>query len=83
MLIDCARCVARGPACSDCVVTVFLRVAPHRPAEPVADWEPQSGHATVELDESERAAVQALAAAGLVPPLRLVSGIGSNYSESA
>ena len=58
MIIDCDGCVARPHACSDCVVTVLLGMpAMARP---------------VELDDAEQAAVGVLAAAGLVPPLRLV-----------
>lgn len=59
MLIDCDTCSIRGAGCRDCVVTVIL----NNPAQPV------------ELDEAERQAVDSLAAAGLVPPLRLVSGL--------
>lgn len=56
MLIDCDGCGVRGAACGDCVVTVLLGAPP-------------SG---VELDTEEQAALAALAAGGLVPPLRLV-----------
>jgi hypothetical protein len=56
MLIDCDTCVVRGSGCQDCVVTVIL----DNPL-PVLD-----------LDDAERDAVGSLAAAGLVPPLRLV-----------
>lgn len=56
MLIDCNTCVARGRACSDCVVTVLLS----RPPLPV------------DLDDDEQAAIELLSDAGLVPPLRLV-----------
>lgn len=56
--VDCDSCVARGPACSDCVVTVLL-------------GSPQHG---VDLDGDEQQALAALATAGLVPPLRLVPG---------
>jgi hypothetical protein len=76
MLIDCDTCIARGPGCGDCVVSVFLGMppAPGRPEPPVAP---------LELDQSERDAVAALAAAGLVPPLRLVSGLPTKGRESA
>jgi hypothetical protein len=57
VLIDCDDCSVRGAACRDCVVTVIL----NNPAHPV------------ELDEAEQYAVGSLAAAGLVPPLRLLS----------
>ena len=62
MLIDCDSCEVRGKACSDCVVS-FLTI-------PVRSGQP----AHVELDEDQTAAVDALVAGGLVPPLRLVSG---------
>ena len=57
MLIDCDSCTVRGLACGDCVVTVLLGVPP----------------AGVELDDAEQAAIGALAAEGLVPPLRSAS----------
>jgi hypothetical protein len=56
MLIDCDTCSVRGTSCRDCVVTVIL----NNPAQ------------SVELDDAEQVAVESLAAAGLVPPLRLV-----------
>ena len=56
--VDCQTCVARGPTCQDCVITVLLG-AP--------------GHA-VDLDPAEQAALTALADSGLVPPLRLIPG---------
>jgi hypothetical protein len=60
MLIDCDTCIARDHACGDCVMSVLLARAPE-PAGPV------------EFDDAERAAIDSLAEAGLVPPLRLVS----------
>jgi hypothetical protein len=56
VIIDCASCEVRGLACGDCVVTALLGAPP----------------TGVELDETERAALGALAESGLVPPLRLV-----------
>jgi hypothetical protein len=56
MLIDCDSCSGRGTRCGDCVISVLL----HQPPEPV------------ELDGDERRALDSLAAAGLVPPLRLI-----------
>jgi hypothetical protein len=56
MLIDCDTCVARDVACGDCVVTVLLGMPSVR----------------VDLDDDEQAAIDSLAGAGLVPPLRLV-----------
>ncbi len=61
MNIDCDTCQVRGPACVDCVVSVLLGAPP-------------SG---VEIDDDSRAALDALAGSGLVPPLRLVPGRGS------
>lgn len=56
--VDCEGCVARGPACDDCVISVLL-------------GSPAGG---VDLDHDERAALEALADSGLVPPLRLIPG---------
>lgn len=56
--VDCDTCVARGPACGDCVITVLLGSAPQG----------------VDLDHDEQVALAALADSGLVPPLRLVPG---------
>jgi hypothetical protein len=55
MLIECDRCVMRDIACSDCVVTVLLSA-------------PDPGE---ELAEAERRALQVLADARMIPPLRL------------
>ncbi|MDT4938437.1 MAG: hypothetical protein QOG80_2108 [Pseudonocardiales bacterium] len=65
MLIDCDTCTVRGSACHDCVVTVFLDIS----ARPV------------EIDAAEREALDSLAAAGLVPPLRLVRGLAVEGQE--
>jgi hypothetical protein len=62
MLIDCDTCIARDHACGDCVVPVLLGLKPTAP-EPL------------DLDAAEEAAIGSLAEAGLVPPLRLVSGL--------
>jgi len=57
IVVDCDRCVVRSPsACGDCVVTVLLGSPPEG----------------VVLDADEKAAIEALSAVGLVPPLRLV-----------
>jgi hypothetical protein len=56
MLIDCDSCAVRGDACGDCVVSVLLSA-------------PAGG---LEVDDSERSALDALAEGGLVPRLRLV-----------
>lgn len=59
LLVDCDRCSGRGIECGDCVVTVLLG----GPPEGVA------------LDEDEQRALDVLAAAGLVPPLRMVEAV--------
>ena len=56
MIVDCDGCVVRGHGCADCVVAVLLGAPPEG----------------VDLDSDERAAIAALSAGGLVPPLRLV-----------
>jgi len=56
VLIDCDRCMVRGHACGDCVVTFLLGSVP----------------AGVEIDDEEGMALAALADGGLIPPLRLV-----------
>ena len=56
MLIDCDGCAVRDLACGDCVVTVLLG-----PPEQLLD-----------VDDSERQALDVLADSGLVPRLRLV-----------
>lgn len=67
VLIDCDSCAVRGPGCPDCVVTALL-------------GEPPEG---VSLNAEERRAVAVLAAAGLVPPLRLVQPLSGPTPESA
>jgi hypothetical protein len=69
MLIDCDTCIARDLACRDCVVTVLLQLTPHTDNR-------------VDLDDAERAAIDSLAGAGLVPPLRLVADPMSDSSPS-
>ena len=54
--VDCDTCSARGPACTDCVVSVLLGMPGPR----------------VDLDRDEQQALSALAGSGLVPPLRLI-----------
>ena len=56
--VDCETCVARGPVCQDCVISVLMGA-------------PGQG---VDLDGAEQAALSALADSGLVPPLRLIPG---------
>ena len=68
MIIDCGTCELANIACGDCVVSVLLGT-------------PETvGVASV--DESHVAAIEVLAAGGLVPPLRLVPGTGSVSAAS-
>ncbi len=61
MLIDCDSCAMREIACSDCVVTMLL------------DGSGQiDGSGQAEFDDDEWRAVDLLADAGLIAPLRLV-----------
>lgn len=70
MLIDCDACVMKGPGCQDCVVTVVLAFSTER----AGSAEPAGG---LRIDDDERAALDALAGSGLVPPLRLVHAVSS------
>ncbi len=65
MIVDCDRCVVRGAACQDCVITVLLGAPPDG----------------VELDGTQRWALDALAEAGMVPALRLVDRLDSHGTE--
>lgn len=65
--VDCETCCARGLECDDCVITFLLGAPP-------------SG---VEIGGEERRAIEALAAGGLIPPLRLVTPDGSPPAHSA
>jgi hypothetical protein len=60
--IDCDRCTMRGIGCGDCVVTVLLGGPPFG----------------VPLDSTEQHAIDVLAQAGLVPPLRMVEPLDSS-----
>jgi hypothetical protein len=64
LIIDCDTCAVRGRACDDCVVTVLLDL-PGRATDGAL------GEALVALDPAEAQALDALAAGGLLPPLRL------------
>jgi hypothetical protein len=61
MEIDCSRCEMRGTGCQDCVITVL------EPRNVAASSEAEPGF----LGEAEVKALGVLAAAGMVPPLRL------------
>lgn len=73
MLIDCDRCQMRDIACADCVVGVLMSAehaggdAAHTNGAPGKEI----GAPGKEIGEPERRALRTLAAAGLVPPLRL------------
>jgi hypothetical protein len=71
LIIDCDTCSVRGRACGDCVVTVLLTELPVRTShEPEPDgW--------LALDPAEARALDALAAGGLLPPLRLTPRTGT------
>jgi len=64
--IDCDRCSLRGIGCGDCVVTVLLGGPPYG----------------VPLDDAERRAIDVLADAGLVPPLRMVEVVETEYDDT-
>lgn len=69
VLIDCDACVMKGPGCQDCVVTVVLGFSAER-------------NGTLRIDDDEKAALDALAESGLVPPLRLVHAVESVEPEN-
>ncbi len=60
VVVDCDQCLVRSTgACGDCIVTVLLGAPP----------------AGIEIDAQEMAALEVLADAGCVPPLRLVTPV--------
>ncbi len=68
MEIDCDRCQMRGAGCQDCVITMLQprNVAGFSEVDPsISGTDPHC------LTEAEVKALGVLAAAGLVPPLRL------------
>ena len=67
MLIDCDTCRMREIACGDCVISLLLGA-------------PEDSQ---DLDAAEAAALGALAAGGLVPPLRLVPVSRTNRPDLA
>lgn len=70
MIIDCDTCEVRGKACGDCVVS-FLTIPVRAGASAPSD------ERRGVMDADQEAAVDALVAGGLVPPLRLVHGLDS------
>ena len=67
MIVDCDRCVVRGDACGECVITVLLGAPP----------------GGLELDGADRRALDTLAAAGMVPRLQLVERDGNHIPGQA
>jgi len=76
VLIDCDACVMNGPGCQDCVVSVVLAFS----GETAGSAE-RSG--SLRIDNDEKAALDALAESGLVPPLRLVRAVSSVDPDAA
>jgi hypothetical protein len=67
LVVDCERCSVRGAGCPDCVVTFLLGGPPD----------------DVQLDAEEQRALDVLASAGLIPPLRMVQSLDSHtYDDS-
>ena len=64
LVIDCDSCAMRDIACADCVVTMLLG--------PDDGPRSQDGPSAPDLDDDEWRAVDVLAEAGLIAPLRLV-----------
>jgi len=77
VIIDCDSCAVRGRACGDCVVSVLLGPPGTGSREPA-----HAGHARVDLNDPEQAAIAVLADSGLVPPLRLVSDDGEREGRT-
>lgn len=72
MLVDCGTCTVRGLACGDCVVTVLWGLPDDEVGEPPRS-DPSASvveRAGLHLDRDDRAALRALADAGLAPRLR-------------
>lgn len=67
MIVDCDRCQMRGVACQDCVITVLLGAPP----------------GGIELDGTERWALDTLAEVGMVPRLQLVDRHASRGTRQA
>jgi hypothetical protein len=65
MIIDCNSCVMRQISCADCVVTVLLNISSNSPAKGEG-----SKKNLTKLSKNQESAINNLASAGLVPPLR-------------
>ena len=72
MLIDCDSCAMRDIACSDCVMTMLLAGPGQLAANGNGNGPDHGAGQRVDLDEDEQRAVDVLAGAGLIAPLRLV-----------
>lgn len=72
MLVDCGTCTVRGLACGECVVTVLWGLPDDEVvAGPPSDTAAGAVDSSVlRLDLDDRAALRALADAGMVPRLR-------------
>jgi hypothetical protein len=57
MIINCGSCIMRNIACNDCVVSVLLNIKP-LPGK------------NAEFSDKDEVAINHLATAGMVPPLR-------------
>ncbi len=68
VIVDCDTCVARGPACGDCVVTSLLGLP---------EW-----WATEGVPGEEITALAVLADSGLVPPLRLLPPVSDDPTDA-
>ena len=67
VVVDCDSGVVRSPsACGDCGVTFLLGAPP----------------AGIEIDADEMAALDVLSAAGLTPPLRLVTPLAGPETQA-
>ena len=71
MVVDCGRCEMRGVGCRDCVITSLSPAPAARSAAQAPVQQAPVQQAPVHLPEAEVKALGVLAAAGLVPPLRL------------
>lgn len=73
--MDCGGCAVRGRACSNCVISVLLGIPTGVTDRQLVDQALEAStdsQLPLELDPVERAALDALAGSGLLPPLRLV-----------
>jgi hypothetical protein len=76
MTIDCDRCTARGATCASCAITFVGQTTR-------ADDAPGTGAGPVELDDADLRALNALANAGLIPPLRCARRYGPRLAKAS